>query len=52
LPRGQAGPTDAEIQDWMAFDKEVRDADAFVNEAGFHAAGAGRTVSVGTAPRA
>ncbi|MFG6193035.1 YciI family protein [Nonomuraea sp. JJY05] len=40
------GPTDAEVPAWFAYDKEVRDAGVFVYEAGFHEAGAGRTVSV------
>lgn len=40
------GPTKGEVEDWLAFDKQVRDAGIFVYEAGFHEAGAARTVRV------
>ena len=42
----QAGPADNEVQDWLAFDKQVRDAGSFVYEAGFHPVDAARRVTV------
>ncbi|WP_250005615.1 YciI family protein [Actinoplanes sp. M2I2] len=42
----QAGPADGEVQDWLEFDKHVRDAGSFVYEAGFHPADAARWVTV------
>ena len=42
----QAGPADDEVRDWLEFDKRVRDAGAFVYEAGFHGADAARRVTV------
>lgn len=41
-----AGPTQGEVDDWVAYDKAVRDAGVFVFEAGYHDAEASRTVSV------
>ncbi|SEH03962.1 Uncharacterized conserved protein [Nonomuraea solani] len=40
------GPSEGEIADWLACDKEVREAGVFVYEAGFHEPGTARTVSV------
>ncbi|MEU5846557.1 YciI family protein [Saccharopolyspora shandongensis] len=42
----KTGPTDGEIDDWLALDKQIRDAGIFVYEAGFHPAEAARTVTV------
>ncbi|MGW1677071.1 YciI family protein [Saccharopolyspora sp. NPDC002376] len=42
----EAGPSQGEIDEWVAYDKEVRDAGVFVYEAGYHDAEASRTVSV------
>jgi hypothetical protein len=42
----QTGPTEQEFPDWLAFDKEVKDAGIFVYEAGFHDATTAKTVSV------
>ena len=42
----QTGPADNEVPDWLEFDKQVRDAGAFVYEAGFHPADAARRVAV------
>jgi hypothetical protein len=42
----ETGPSEAEVADWVDYDKELRDAGIFVYEAGFHAADTGRTVSV------
>lgn len=42
----QASPAEGEIQDWLDLDKEVHDAGVSVYGDGFHAADAGRTVSL------
>ena len=42
----RTGPAANEVEDWLAFDKQVRDAGAFVYEAGFHPAEAARRVTV------
>ena len=42
----QTGPADNEVEDWLAFDKRVRDAGSFVYEAGFHPVDAARWVTV------
>ncbi|MEV0384705.1 YciI family protein [Nonomuraea sp. NPDC050643] len=41
-----AGPTEDELQEWLDLDKEARGAGVLVHEAGFHDAGAARTVCV------
>lgn len=41
-----SSPSEGEVDDWMAFDKAVKDAGAFVHEAGFQPVGRARTVSV------
>lgn len=40
-----AGPTEAEIPEWFSVDQEIKDSGAFVYAEGFHAAGAGRTLT-------
>ncbi|MEV4219233.1 MULTISPECIES: YciI family protein [unclassified Nonomuraea] len=40
------GPTEGELADWLAFDKEMRDAGVFVYATGFYDVGTARTVSV------
>ena len=42
----EAGPGEDEVPQWLAFDEQVRQAGAFVYEAGFHPAEQARTVSV------
>jgi hypothetical protein len=42
----KTGPTAEEVQDWMAFDKEIRSGGAHLYEAGFQPAKRARTVSV------
>ncbi len=42
----QTGPTPGELSDWLAFDKDVRGAGAYVYEAGFQSANTAQTVSV------
>jgi hypothetical protein len=39
------GPSEEEYPDWIAFDQKVKDADAFVYEAGFHDSSAAKTIS-------
>jgi hypothetical protein len=41
-----AGPTTGEVEDWMAFDTEVKAAGVHVEESGFHSAEGARTVTV------
>ncbi len=53
----QAGPTQEELAAWLAFDQAVKDAGAFVYEAGLHPASTAHTVrvrdgQVATAPEA
>ena len=42
----EAGPTEGEVADWMAFDEAVKAAEAHVDEAGFQPAFTARTISV------
>jgi hypothetical protein len=42
----QAGPSEGEVSEWLAFHKAVRDAGAFVYEAGFQPATTARIMSV------
>lgn len=42
----KAGPTEAEVSQWIAFDQETKDANVFVYEAGFHPATTAQTISV------
>ena len=42
----EAGPTEAEVQDWLKFDEDVKAAGAHVYEAGFNPVSEARTVSV------
>jgi hypothetical protein len=39
------GPTEAEIPEWFSVDKEIKDSGTFVYADGFHAVGAGRTLT-------
>ncbi|MGH2534669.1 MAG: YciI family protein [Thermomicrobiales bacterium] len=42
----QAGPTEGEVADWLAFEKDVNEAGIHVYEAGFQPAARAQTVSV------
>lgn len=42
----QTGPTEAEFNDWVSLDKEIRDAGIFVHESGFYPTDTVKTVSV------
>lgn len=42
----QAGPTEGEVDAWVALDAEIRGSGAFVYEAGFQPESTARTVSV------
>jgi hypothetical protein len=39
------GPTEAEIPEWFSVDQAIKDAGVFVHAEGFHAVGAGRTLT-------
>ncbi|GAB3838927.1 YciI family protein [Kribbella italica] len=39
------GPTEAELPEWFTFDDDVKASGAFVYAEGFHAVGAGRTLT-------